>query len=304
MIDKTIQSIVNQTYKNIELIIIDDGSTDNTEDVVRQNAHGARYFWKPNGGCSSALNVGIRKAEGDSIAFLGSDDQFTLNAIESLVAEMEKSEADFVYSPSIEVNVRGDEMLHLPAAPGCPDRFAREHFLTMNARACCVLYRKHVFDKFIFNESARYNEDSDFLQRVAINFEAAYCPTPTAKVFQHGGNKSSNKREISLALIKSYDNLLNTYPAFAESLGKPVDKRLSEIETNYIEALIEDKEFKEAEQVVAGMKHAGIVAKVAIGLHSTVPFSVVRKFRLALRIVKKHCGRIMPRENRDGLGNG
>ncbi|WP_372921628.1 glycosyltransferase family 2 protein [Roseovarius sp.] len=74
---ESIGSVLNQTYENLECIIIDDGSTDDTEILVAKSAEKdarVRYFKKINGGVSSARNVGITKAEGLLIQFLDADD--------------------------------------------------------------------------------------------------------------------------------------------------------------------------------------------------------------------------------------
>ncbi|HSQ77791.1 MAG TPA: glycosyltransferase family A protein, partial [Nitrospirota bacterium] len=143
MVEKTIYSVLNQTYKDIEIIVVDDGSTDNTNEVIRRIETSAsrtvRYIKKTNGGCSSARNMGIRNAEGDAVAFLDSDDQFLPGALESLAGALLASQADFVYSPSIEVSVTGKEGINIPAAPGRPDEFSRKHFFTLRARSCCIL---------------------------------------------------------------------------------------------------------------------------------------------------------------------
>lgn len=298
MITKTIQSLLNQTYKDIEIIVVDDGSTDDTEKVVRGIANQAaipvRYFKKPNGGCSSARNAGIRVAEGDCIAFLDSDDQYTPDAIESLVNVMKAAGAvDFVYSPSIEISVDGNEMLGLPAAPGEPDRFAREHFRTALARSCCILYKRHIFERLIFEETARYNEDSDFLQKVAINYTAAYSDVPTAKVFQHGGNKSSNRKQIYRALLKSYENILRTYPAFAQSLGDLADQRLDEVRQSLAEVLITEKDYREANEVLSSMREKPpLHLRASVSLRIAAPLHLFRWYRFLSRVIGKRLKRI------------
>lgn len=297
MIETTVKSILNQTYKDIEIIIVDDGSTDDTEDVVRKIAHGSampiRYFSKPNGGCSSARNMGVRMAEGECIAFLDSDDQFTPNAIESLVAVMEKSGADFVYSPSIEVNERGVEMFALPAAPGQPELFAREHFMTALARSCCILYCRKIFDSLTFLETERYNEDTDFLQKVAITYTAAYSDIPTAKVFQHGANKSSNRIAIGRALLKSYVGILEQYPVFAQSLGELADRRLDEVRDELAEALVAGRDFPEAGKVLEVMGEKPPELVLSVMLRSALPLVLCKQYRNLKRIARKGFRKVL-----------
>lgn len=81
-ISQTISSVLSQTYKNLEVIVIDDGSTDCSKDVVKTFLDKrVKYFWKANGGVSSARNFGIMKAKGDWIYFLDADDIMLPNTL-------------------------------------------------------------------------------------------------------------------------------------------------------------------------------------------------------------------------------
>jgi glycosyltransferase involved in cell wall biosynthesis len=74
---ETIGSVFAQAYRPIEIIVVDDGSTDGTADVARHFSEVVRYFSQPNSGCGAALNTGVEKAEGAYLSFLGSDDLWT-----------------------------------------------------------------------------------------------------------------------------------------------------------------------------------------------------------------------------------
>jgi len=275
LVRATLRSIAGQSYRTIEAIVVDDGSTDDTEAVVVEEAAAAalpiRYLKKENGGCSSARNAGIDAATGDCLAFLDSDDQFTPEAIASMVGGMLSSGADFVYSPCFEVSPSGSESLHLPAAAGDPGNFAREHFRTLSARSCSILYRRGIFDRLRFRETERYNEDSDFLQRVALTFRGAYCPVPTARVFQHGGNKSANKKEINLAVLRSCESILGDFPSFASELGAAGEQRLEELRRRVAESLTVAGEFVAAEEMLRRLTRAPLSLSLAVALKSAAP---------------------------------
>ena len=100
MIASVIDSVVSQSYSSWELLLIDDGSTDSTAEVCKRYAaqdERVRYFYKDNGGVSSARNFGIREANGDYIVFLDSDNSLMLDMLEKLnKAIIGEEDVDFV----------------------------------------------------------------------------------------------------------------------------------------------------------------------------------------------------------------
>lgn len=92
----TVDSLLNQSYRNKEIIIIDDGSTDSTAKVLEKYGESLRIIRKKNGGVSSARNHGIREATGACIMFVDADDVCPTDMIESLVKRMEDTGADYV----------------------------------------------------------------------------------------------------------------------------------------------------------------------------------------------------------------
>jgi glycosyltransferase involved in cell wall biosynthesis len=88
---EAIESVLNQTAAPHEIIVVDDGSTDDTENCLRQYAGRIRYFRKVNGGVSTARNLGIREATGDLIAFLDSDDVWQPQKLEIQTACLRKN---------------------------------------------------------------------------------------------------------------------------------------------------------------------------------------------------------------------
>lgn len=302
LICRAIESVLAQSYHLLELIIVDDGSTDTTEKVVHKYIDNSsitiKYFKKTNGGCSSARNKGVELASGEYIGFLDSDDQWLPNAISDMVETLEKTGADFVYSPTIEVTKDGIEQVYLPASAGKPEFFFREHFLTTQARPCAILYKKIIFNKLKMDEQLKYNEDSDFLQKVSLVFKAAYLPLPTAKVFEHDSNKSGNRVALYRALLASSENILKSFPEFAESLGMLADKRIYEIKLNLIEELLKEKLFVEASQCAQDINiKLRPAVQWALRLHSLMPFRIEKAAKRASSRLNKVLHFILPTTN-------
>jgi glycosyltransferase involved in cell wall biosynthesis len=95
LLEETIQSVISQTYPNIEYLIIDGGSTDRTLDIIRKYEHAINYWVsEKDGGIYEAMNKSMRVANGDWIFFIGADDRFcSKNTVEYSVSQMKKKDA-------------------------------------------------------------------------------------------------------------------------------------------------------------------------------------------------------------------
>jgi len=108
-VKEAIDSALAQTYKNIEVIVVNDGSTDNTEKIVKSYGDKIRYFYKENGGVASALNLAIENSKGEYISWLSHDDVYYPNKIQKQIETLSKLEDKntFIYSNSEYINEKG-----------------------------------------------------------------------------------------------------------------------------------------------------------------------------------------------------
>ncbi len=105
-IENSIQSVLNQTYSNIEYIIIDGGSTDHTIDIIHKyTSHISKFISEPDKGIYDAMNKGLKLATGDIVAILNSDDFYIdISIIDSVVSYFKSNSTDSVYGDIIYVN--------------------------------------------------------------------------------------------------------------------------------------------------------------------------------------------------------
>lgn len=167
-IEDCVQSVLNQTFKDFELIIINDGSTDNTLEIINnlsKTDNRIKIFSQKNSGVSSARNLGLKKAKGKYITFLDSDDTLVDTALSSLISEINDN-VDFVICSLREIHF---STVDLP--------FNRKIFINKEQiknnfieispniiKPCANLYRKSIIDDYniTFPSDIPFGEDHIF----------------------------------------------------------------------------------------------------------------------------------------------
>jgi len=166
-----IDSALSQTYKNIEILVINDGSNDGgeTERIALSYGDKIRYFSKENGGVSSALNLGIKNMKGEYFSWLSHDDAYTPAKIENQVKLLSKFEDNNICAiclcKQIDKNnndLSGVIKIHnLNSYTTIDSKMMLKHLLTEQAlNGCAILIPKKVLDDVpAFDENLRYNQD-------------------------------------------------------------------------------------------------------------------------------------------------
>ncbi len=195
-----IESVLNQSYKDIQLIIVDDGSTDQSLEIIQKYAESDSrivYVSQNNRGVAAARNIGFKYAHGDFVLFVDCDDSLELSAVEELVTRIESTpRASFVL---FGFNVYEEENLLRTPNPG--DGYyapgdGYHAFLTIEklmASSCNKLYRRD-YIKHMFDESLVFGEDRVFnYSNFKADTEVLLCSKCLYNV-QLGTGNSVNKR--------------------------------------------------------------------------------------------------------------
>jgi teichuronic acid biosynthesis glycosyltransferase TuaG len=167
-VDQAIKSALNQTYKNIEVIVVDDGSTQHVE-KVEPFKNRIRYIRKVNGGTASAINVGLRHATGKYFAWLSSDDMFVTNKIERQLAFMKKTGAHISYTAFTTIDANNKVTNQGRYGQMGRVRFMQQLLKGCFINGCTVIADMSLIKKVgMFDESFKYAQDYEMWCRIAL----------------------------------------------------------------------------------------------------------------------------------------
>lgn len=243
-LEKTIQSIILQTNSDWEIILIDDGSTDNSLELCNKIAsqnEKIRVFHKKNGGLASARNAGIKLARGKYLSFVDSDDEISENFIETMVDEMETSGCDIVFCGLrriCETNIL--QQLYENASYNCDQYYIASYDSNkFKTRSCCTaLYKKDIIkgNHLFFLNKLMCGEDSVFVPKY-ISFCRAGIRT-TSKCYYDYIDQDPNSITKSIF----YNHYLLDRKIYTESYRNSVDKDtfIKKTGARYIDIMIRE----------------------------------------------------------------
>ena len=309
-LDECIISLIHQTYKNIEIILVDDGSLDNSGkkcDKWAKKDDRIIVIHKKNGGLSDARNAGIKIAKGDFLAFVDGDDWVSINFIEDLVKGLLKFEADMAICKFVYVFPDGTIKVN-SKMPKNPQILTRKEFFTklvedneITNHVWRKLYKKELFDNALFPVGKNF-EDISIMPKIGKQCKRI-VNLPDIGYFYRQNDKG---------IVKSLNaqNILNHLEAKVEA-----DKYIVKLEPSlkdYVQTLHVRKDFeilddlnnakddekklkKIRKKVIKDIKLQHCVPnKLSLSAHNKILFSLERDFPVlrskkvqALQIKKK-----------------
>lgn len=188
-IEQAVSSALNQTYPNIEIIVVDDGSTSCTE-LMAPHRHRIYYLGKQNGGTATALNHGIRHSSGDYIAWLSSDDMFYPDKVRVQLDYMIKHKALISHTNFNYIDEHGTVTQYSAGASSMTRRELLQTFLRGNpVNGCTVMIKRSLLQRLgLFDEKLPYTHDYDLWYRILIaGIPFHYLNQPLTAYRRHPG---------------------------------------------------------------------------------------------------------------------
>lgn len=264
-------SVIEQTYTNWELIVVDDGSCDRTYELLKEIAdqHPAvRVIHTENGGVSKARNIGLDHAKGDYILLLDADDMLVSNALELLYNAIETYRADMAIGWKTDMSIDGQ-------IQGCPYHREKRLLTGEESLQCSLrdqpflyaawgkLYRKSLIDNIRFTEGKRIHEDTFFVFQCCLkqpkiilleDIVVQYRSTPNSASRSVFSDKffdilffAEKKKEAIDQLYPQHSDLadnmfIKANMAMLRNLCRTQDKRYKKAEKQCIKEIIKRKD--------------------------------------------------------------
>jgi teichuronic acid biosynthesis glycosyltransferase TuaG len=187
-IGNAIQSVINQSLEDWELIIVNDGGSDDTEDIVKAYRGDQRihYFYQDNKGTSGARNYAIGKSRGDLIAYLDSDDVLLKDHLSVRHDHLQKEDCDFAFGPVLVAKDGAEDIYHGELADtetGC-------------VMPLMVMHKRECFEVGMFNEREIFEEDLNLFLKMSRSFAVYQFRSPVTAIYNKHSTSISKLYEL------------------------------------------------------------------------------------------------------------
>ena len=216
-ITNAIQSIKKQTYENIEIIVVDDQSTDNTKEVVLSLARDdnrIRYFFNPRKGANNARNYGLRNAAAEYIAMLDDDDIWTSKKLEKQMAcFLSHPKAGMVFTAFTRIDGKGRKRRHpsyfsIIRNKGIKRRLLKQNFITTSS----ILVSKDVFcDTGGFDPRFKSFQDWELITRIVLKYPVFYVNRAMVIQCESADSITRDKKRRIISGIQHLKKFIKVY---------------------------------------------------------------------------------------------
>ena len=245
---EAVDSVLNQTYQDVEIIVVDDGSTDNTRDLIESmrsiHSRVIQYIYQKNQGPASARNTGMRAAQGKYISFLDADDTWLPDKLQKQVDVLEaRPHVGFVYSDNFFIDEQGSVIEgYIRKIKLVNGNILLDLYLNFFLITSGIMMRKECIDSIgFFNEDLLVGEDYEYFLRLAKVYEAEVI---VEKLWKRMIRKNSLSRQDyqldarnDLKILKEF---LGNNPVFLEEHKDQIFVRLADYHFSFGYQLLEN----------------------------------------------------------------
>ena len=214
-IKKCLESVINQTYKNIEIIVINDGSTDNSDKIiqkyVKEYPKKIKYVYQENKGQAYSRNLGIKLSKGELITFVDSDDYIERNMYQQMIEHLERENTDMVIC---DMYMEKNNIKNVISSTNFKTLF------NCSVSVCNKIIKKEFIKNIKFIEGIWYEDYNFFINLCLNNPKYSLCKEPLYNYQIHNNSTMNNNNSL-----KNLDIIVAT----EDILAKNIDKEIKEL---------------------------------------------------------------------------
>lgn len=217
-LEKCLNSLLNQTLREIEIIVVNDGSKDKSQIIIDEYSskfHQIKSFIKENGGLSDARNFGIDKAEGEYLAFVDSDDFVDHTMFETMYNLAKKNQSEIVMCGLEKVNEKGEAFRDLPQSPQLPEKINLKEDFTIfgeiSCFACNKIFHRELFQNHRFLKGIHF-EDIELIPKLILESNIiSKVNQPFYKYFERQDSITKTHSGKGLDMFKAIRNVKTSF---------------------------------------------------------------------------------------------
>ncbi len=248
---ETLKSIFAQSYNNYEIVVVDDGSTDGTEQMLKKSGYPVCYHWQKNSGDASARNKLIELANGRYITFIDSDDLLISDALERMVEAVKQEPDDVVvYGSYIGIDEHGNETKK-SRRKLYSGNVTKHLFRDIFIHSCGSMFPRHILDNIGgFDTSLRVCSDYDLWLRLSLKCRFIALSEPTFKRRRHSSNLSAASFNNILTELKMLERFYYEYGGKEAVPEKTAMKRLAREGYRAAKSAMHERNYQQAKNLL------------------------------------------------------
>ena len=247
-IAETIESVLNQTYKDYEIIVVDDGSVDGTRDALQPYMQKIRYHYKENGGIASAKNTGIRLSKTEFIAFLDHDDLWVPDKLKLQMEYFNQNpQVGLVYAKY--TSFRGDKELRTKPEKGYSGWIFKELLSKSFMQTSTVMVKRECLNAVgPYDESFSLGDEYDMFLRISKRFQCGFIDKGLTRYRAHDTNASKDNFLFDKENLGVYKKTYNNFTDLDGEEKKILRKRIAGYSMKVAECLNRQGKQEEAKE--------------------------------------------------------
>jgi len=255
LLKRAIESVLNQSIKPYDIIVVDDGSTDDTSEMIQQKYKSINLIQQKNSGVSAARNNGIKNAQGDWIALLDSDDEWGENKLEEQVNNLTDN-PKYEFCHTNEIWIRNGIRVNQKKRHKKYGGFIFDKCLDIcRISPSSVLFNKNILNHVgWFDEKLPVCEDYDLWLRITADYEILFIDKPLiVKYGGHNDQLSNSVEAIERFRIKALQSLLENSDLSKNNRIHAIEMIIKKLNI-YLKGLVKRKKHDEAKKVAEKIK--------------------------------------------------